>query len=425
MPEPRRESKGGGSSHVLPLYAAPDATLGMCVVALAGGGMRRLAVLGVLAVLLAACSQHPVRSPAMLACMNPLSARSALQRRIEACTSLIRTAKGDDLGMVLRERAGAYRLTGNAAAALQDLNQALALRPTDAEALDGRGLIYLDGGDLAKATADFNQAIRLQPGGQAGYNNRGAVERRQGDFAAALRDENRAIELGPESPNPWANRGLIFLARHRYGLALADFADALRRDQTLVYAIDGAGDAFLGRGDVAHAVAAYNDAATADFDAQNYRAAIAESDKALAAKPNDPTSLNNRCWTRGVGNFELDLAMADCALSLKLRPGDANTLDSEAMVYFREGKIDDAIAGYDAALAKDPKLAPSMFMRGIAKIRAGEVDDGHADIDDATALDTSVAATFAGYGISPKPPPGAPPAAGKGDHALPSTNAAQ
>jgi tetratricopeptide (TPR) repeat protein len=286
-------------------------------------------------------------------------------------------------------------------------------------------MIYLDGGDFAKATADFNQAIRLQPNGPAAYNDRGAVERRQGNLAAALRDDNRAIELGPGIANSWGSRGLVFLARHRYGLALADFTDALRLDPTLVFAMDGAGDAFLARGDVAHAVGAYNEAATADFEAQDYHAAIAEGDKAVAAKPNDPTSLNNRCWTRGVGNFELDLAMADCALSLRLRPGDPNTLDSEAMVYFRKGEIDEAIAGYDAALAKNPKLAPSMFMRGVAKIWAGETDDGQSDIDDATALDASVAATFAGYGITPKPPPGATPAAGKREHALPPTNTAQ
>jgi tetratricopeptide (TPR) repeat protein len=387
--------------------------------------MRALAFLGVLMVLLAACSAKPHRSPAMVACQSPGATPRAIQQTTASCTGLLRTARGDDLAAVLRARGEAYREDGNTEAAEQDFTKALALRPDDAEALVGRGMTLLDSGDPVAAEADLNHAIRIAPDTSGAYDNRGVAERRLGDYAAALRDENRAIELAPGSAYPWADRGLAYLARHEFELALADFSDALRIDADLAYALNGEGDAYRRKGDITDAVQVYNASATSYFNLQRYQSAIYEADAALAAKPDDPTSLNNRCWTRGVGNFELELALADCERSLKLRPGDAATLDSEAMVYFRKGDMDAAIAGYSAALRKDPKWAPSMFMRGVARMWAGETDEGQSDIDNATALDGTVAATVASYGITPKLPPGVRPAAAKGAHADPSTNAAQ
>jgi tetratricopeptide (TPR) repeat protein len=363
--------------------------------------MRGLAAIGVLALLLAACAPKPRPSPAMLVCTRTVAMPSSIQRRVSACTGLIQTAKGDDLRLALRARGEAYRAQANYAAAMQDFNRALALKSDDDAALDGRGLAFMAQGDLARAGADFDLAIRVNPNGAAGYNNRGIVERRRGDLTGALRDANRAIELSPGTANHWASRGLVYLAKRRFELAIADFADALRIDPNLVSALDGQGDAERAKGDIAGALQAYNQAATAYFNIEQYRRALTESDKALAAKPDDAESLNNRCWTRAVGNFELNLALADCERSLALRPVDANTLDSQAFVRFRMGQFSQAIAGYDAALTWNPKLAPSMFMRGVAKLRAGDTDGGQADIDAAGQMDSSVAGQFASYGVRP------------------------
>jgi Flp pilus assembly protein TadD len=84
-----------------------------------------------------------------------------------------------------------------------------------------------------------------------------------------------------------------------------------------------------------------------------------------------------------------------------VRPGDAATLDSLAFVHFRQGDFAGAIDGYTAALAKNPKLAPSMFMRGVCKLRAGDADGGQADIAAAEQLDSGVAGQFASYGVIP------------------------
>jgi len=367
---------------------------------MARSGVRVLAAMGVLALLAAGCAPKPRISPAVLACTAAAPTARVLAQRVSACSGLIATAKGDDLRMALRARGTAYRQQANYTAALRDFNQALALKGDDASAFDGRGLVFKDQGDLARARADIEQAIRLDPNAPAGYNNRSIVERRQGDLASALRDANRAIELSPGNANPWAERGLVYLAKRQFELAVADFADAVKIDPTLAFAWDGEGDAERGKGDVADALRDYNQASTAYFNTEYYRRAIGESDKAVALKPDDAESLNNRCWTRGVADIELDTALADCQRSLQVRPGDADTLDSLAFVHFRRGDFQVAIDGYTAALARNPKLAASMFMRGVSKLRAGDADGGQADIDAAEQLDSAVAGEFASYGVT-------------------------
>ena len=362
---------------------------------------RRAAAGGVLMLLLAACGPKPTLSPAMLACLNPERSPPALARKVSACSGLIATAQGDDLRTALRARGAAYRRQANYAAALQDFDRALGLKRDDATALDGRGLVFMAQGDLVRASADFDRAIQVEPAGAAAYNNRGVVEQRRGDYAGALRDENRAIELGPRTANHWDNRGLTYLARRQFELAIADFADALKIDPNQVSALDGLGDAERGKGDIADALEAYNEAATSYFNVQQYSRALAEADKALAVKSDDPETLNNRCWTRAVANLELDRALADCQRSLQVRPGDAATLDSLAFVHFRMGQFSLAITGYGAALATNPKQAPSLYMRGVARLRAGDADAGRADIDAAEQMDNSVAGQFASYGVTP------------------------
>jgi tetratricopeptide (TPR) repeat protein len=365
--------------------------------------MRAWAALMLALCALAACAQTTAQTTAAeRACAAPAPTRALLGQKIARCTALIAAPPTPAaLRVGLLARGGAYRLTQNDAAALADFNRDLQLDPRDAAGLNGRGLVYFDQNDLAHARSDFDAAIGLQPDSATAYVNRGDVERRQGDFAAALHDTNHAIELNPRAPYGWGHRGLLFVAKRRWELALADFVEALRINPNLAYALDGRGDADMGKGDVAEASDAYDQAGTSDLENGLYPQALAEEDKAIAAQPNDPTTLNNRCWIRAVADIELQAALADCQASLKLRPSDAAALDSNAFVQFRLGKWQAAIAGYDAALAKDTNQQASRFMRGVARLRAGDRADGNDDITTAEDMDASVATRFAGYGVTP------------------------
>jgi tetratricopeptide (TPR) repeat protein len=134
---------------------------------------------------------------------------------------------------------------------------------------------------------------------------------------------------------------------------------------------------------------------------KRYADAIAEYDKALALASDKAGVYNARCWTRALSNRDLNMALSDCNQSLALRPGDPNTLDSRAMVWFRRRSDTAALADLSVALAADPKSASSLYLRGMIKLRNGDKDGGLADVHAAEAIDPKIAERYAGYEIKP------------------------
>ncbi len=63
------------------------------------------------------------------------------------------------------------------------------------------------------------------------------------------------------------------------------------------------------------------------------------------------------------------------------------------------GQYDSAIADYGAALKLDPKLAGSLYGRGIAEAKKGDNADSIADIAAAEAIQSDIAHEFANYGV--------------------------
>jgi tetratricopeptide (TPR) repeat protein len=361
--------------------------------------VRLRAWLGLSAILaLGGCS---AASAQLTTCKAAADGNDKLQAKLAACAAAIKQGvKGDDLETALAQRGDAQRQLSKPDLAIQDFTRALRLNPNDAFALDGRGVAYLDAGKPQQlALADFNAAIRANPSDGDALDHRGYLERYDGDFNAAIADESRAIELEPRAALPWANRGYAYSGKHWWDSAIADFTDALRLANHYVFALQGRAEAERGKGDAKAAVRDYGDVIADDPHGDN---ALADAQAMIDLSPaGDPVALNSRCWARGVNDTELPAALADCQQSLAVRPNSAETLDSLAMIYFRQGRFPEAVDQYSAALAADPKQSASLFMRGVAKLRAGDKDGGEADIAAAEAADKGVADVFAGYGIQP------------------------
>src|SRR5262249_15337406 len=112
----------------------------------------------------------------------------------------------------------------------------------------------------------------------------------------------------------------------------------------------------------------------------DFNGALSDFDQALTLIPGNASLLNDRCWLRATANRELPLALDDCTRAVAAAPASAAIQDSLGFVYFRMGDLDKAIAAYNAALAKAPKLASSLFMRGVIELRKGQNDLGQTDI---------------------------------------------
>jgi tetratricopeptide (TPR) repeat protein len=128
------------------------------------------------------------------------------------------------------------------------------------------------------------------------------------------------------------------------------------------------------------------------------RAVIGSESLWIYIRPDDAEAFNGRCMARALANMELEVALSDCNESLKIRPNDANTLDSRGFVYFRMGQYGNAIVDYEAALKKNPRLAASLYVRGVLKHRTGDTAGGDADIAAANALDPKISDFYRRYG---------------------------
>jgi tetratricopeptide (TPR) repeat protein len=112
-------------------------------------------------------------------------------------------------------------------ASLADLDEAIQLNPSNADAYYGRGLAYSASQQYESAIADFTRAIELAPRART-YDSRGKVHLKAGNFAAALRDFSRSIELDPEFAKAWRHRAEIRAAMGDYASARQDVMTALR-----------------------------------------------------------------------------------------------------------------------------------------------------------------------------------------------------
>jgi hypothetical protein len=69
------------------------------------------------------------------------------------------------------------------------------------------------------------------------------------------------------------------------------------------------------------------------------------------------------------------------------------------LTYLKIGQWDSAIQDYSSALQHEPRLASSLYGRGLAKRKKGDAAAGKADMTAATAIDPNIASDFARYGV--------------------------
>ena len=199
-------------------------------------------------------------------------------------------------------------------------------------------------GDAAIQACDL--AIGEFPRDAEAHKNRGNAYLAKGDLDGVIADYTKAIEINPKDADAHNNRGYAYETKGDFDRAIADFTNAIEID------------------------------------------------------PKDADAYINRCWLRATANRDLTLAFADCDTGLRLAPNDANDLDSRGFLYLRLGRLDEAIADYDAALKTNPRLAGSLYGRGLAKRKKGDQAGGDAEIAAARAIQADIAEEFAKYGMN-------------------------
>jgi tetratricopeptide (TPR) repeat protein/predicted aspartyl protease len=264
-------------------------------------------------------------------------------------------------------------------------------------------------------------ASRLdQPTDAAGFARRGTASDARHDYAGAIADLTRACELAPTESTYFYQRGMTHWHKGEPDAALADLDQAIKLKPDNAEALIGRASLRVSRGAPASEVTRDLEAAARAlpkqaemhlrigslYDAVDQpAAAVSEYSKWIDSHPRDNLlmagALNSRCWSRALSGQELEQALTDCNVALRMKPNTSDFLDSRGLVYLRQSNYDKAIADYDAALRLEPKIAWSLYGRGLAKLHKGLTAEGQADIAAATALQPQVAEHAAGFGITP------------------------
>jgi tetratricopeptide (TPR) repeat protein len=278
------------------------------------------------------------------------------------------------------QRAQAGLAAHSFADARKALDAAIADDPDEAQPYINSAAFHSSVFEWKQAMADLDHAIALAPSAN-NYLSRANVRMTLGDYAAAAEDLEEARKLEPESIPV-----IVTLAG-----ALSDMGETRKAVELLDAHMDAAGD---------DAQALLAKKASVLVDAGQAEAALAAAEKAAADKPHNAVALNNRCWTKGTLDVALDAALADCTKSIEIADSPASVLDSRAMVYFRMGRMEDALADLDAALAIAPGQAASLFMRGVIRKRRG-LAGAAADLAAARLMSPQIDKDYARYGIKP------------------------
>lgn len=116
--------------------------------------------------------------------------------------------------------------SNNYDAALQYLNSAIAIDPSDARSYNLRGVIYHLKGENDEAIKNYNMAIAFNPKDADFYNNRGLAYYSNGEYERALREYDMAISINPNDTNYYCNRGNSYLNVAKKDLAISDYRKA-------------------------------------------------------------------------------------------------------------------------------------------------------------------------------------------------------
>jgi tetratricopeptide (TPR) repeat protein len=169
--------------------------------------------------------------------------------------------------------------------ALQQLNNAIAENPDDAQAYEQRGNIHAFLNNFKRAIDDYDTAIRLRPNHALTYYSRGTIYTLSNNYEPAIKDYTKALQLRIGYYEAHFHRGTIYALQGNQQKAVADFSRVIELKP-------GYSEAYLYRG-------------IAQEESGKYEEALHDLDKALEMNPRLESGYIHRGNIHGIlGNKE-------------------------------------------------------------------------------------------------------------------------
>jgi len=309
------------------------------------------------------------------------------------------------LGLVSRQ-------AGDGGAALELIERASRLQPSNAFFVNSLGELYAATNRFPEAERCFRRALELEPGFAEVHNNLGNALRAQGRWDEAERSYRAALVIDPGYASACANLGTALLELRRFAQAETSFRAllALKPDSADAHNDLGVALNELGRSEEAErsyraALAlepafaeAHNNLGNALKDLGRAEEAVQSCRRALAIKPDYVDAHVNLA----LALHELDRleeAEEHVRAALTLRPGSAAAHNAMGLVFQRRRRYEDARGCFRRALALDSGFVEAHINLGNSLKAANRFEEAEDALRRALALDPGSAAALNNLGV--------------------------
>lgn len=256
------------------------------------------------------------------------------------------------------------------AEAIDELRQALALRPEYYAALCNLGLALTNTGQFPEAIDRLHRAIAIAPKQALAHINLGMALTRAGQLPEAVDAFHAALALEPNNFDALNNLALALTEMGRPTDAIEPLQHALRVQPNNADAHNNLGRALTNAGRLPEAIdelnlarkltpnnaLVLNNLGFALIQAGRAREAISVLEQALQSRPDFASAHTNLAIALfGVG--ETPRATEHFRLAIKFDPKDASAYVNLAKVLASVGKLDEAVSDYQKAIELQPNSA--------------------------------------------------------------------
>ncbi len=247
--------------------------------------------------------------------------------------------------------------TGNASRAKAALQQTLELAPGLVKARLLLGETLRREGNFPEALVQVEEVLKDQPDHYQALLLRGNLKAAQRDTEAAGNDYRRLVALQPENPVGYYQLGLLTRLDQKYEEAIGYFDQALQRNPKLM-------DVFTNKVLTLAAQKKWDEALNA---CTQQLAVVADSKPAQAIV---------HFMEGQIHKARNDRKAAELAFrkSVEANANYVQAYYEMARLYLQDNKLDEAVAQYEALLAKDPKQFGSHMQLGTIYDMQGRLD---------------------------------------------------
>ncbi len=250
---------------------------------------------------------------------------------------------------------------GDPAEACRHFEQALALNPHHARALEGLAIALQNLGRIKEAVAASEALVRLEPQNLAAWNLLGSSNFREGAFDAALQAYVTALRFDLDDTTALAGKALCLHNLGRASAAVATYDRALSRtphDKTL-----------------------WHNRAVSLTALNNHQQALKSFLEALVLDPRYLSAIEGAIFTLIELN-RFDEARALCDVALDIEPGSASVKFMKANALHGLSRFSEALRLYEEALLQRPNDARIAVNRGMTLLQLGAFKEALATASD-------------------------------------------